>query len=105
MQNILPIETTNLNITILSAIILGLIFVVIKLNIQFYKEKNKFKKKVEALDKIIVQISKNKSVQLEKINLSESLKIKLKTFNTALSSEVFELNKDLFEILSNNNLA
>ena len=101
----MPIQTSDFLLIMISAIILGLIFVVIKLNIQFYKEKNKFKKKVEALDKVIVQISKNKSVQLEKIKLLESLKIKLKTFSSALGSEVFELNKDLFEILSNNNLA
>lgn len=82
-----------------------LIFFIVKLNLQFYNEKKSFKKKTGILGEIIVQINKKKSRQHEKMKLSEELKNKIKTINTTLSSEIFELNRDLFEIVSKNNLA
>lgn len=100
----MSIETSNAIIVILTTIILALIYIVIKLNIQFYKEKKSFKKKIEVLGEIIVQISKNKSVKLNKIRLSSELDEKLKTVNAVLSSDILELNQELFEILSKNNL-
>ena len=86
-------------------IILALIFIVIKLNIQFYKEEKGFKKKLKILANDITQISKNNSENLNKIKLSEELKNKLKIINTTLGTEIFELNRELFEIVSRNNLA
>lgn len=99
------IEPSNAIILFLSITILVFIFFIIKLNIQFYNEKKSFKKKIRVLGEIIIQISKNKSRQHEKIKLSEDLKNKIKTINTTLNSEIFELNRDLFEIVSKNNLA
>jgi len=101
----MPIEISNAIIIILTTIILVLIFVVIKLNIQFYNEKKKFQKKIEVLGEIIVQISKDKSGKRNQIKLSEELDSKLKTINTSLGLDIFELNKELFQILSKNNLA
>jgi len=101
----MPIEISNAIIVILTTLILVLIFVVIKLNIQFYREKKSFKKKMEVLGEIIVQISKDKSGKLNKIKLSEELNGKLKTIHTTLGSDIFELNKELFEILAENKLA
>jgi hypothetical protein len=60
---------------------------------------------MEVLGGIIVQISKDKSGKLNQIKLSEELSSKLKTINTSLGSDIFELNKELFDILSQNNLA
>jgi hypothetical protein len=100
----MPIEVSNAIIIILSTITLVLIYVVIKLNIQFYNEKKSFKKKMEILGEIIVQISKDKSGKHNQIKLSEELDRKLKTINTSLGSDIFELNKELFQILSKNNL-
>ena len=97
-------EISNAIIVFLTTIILILLFVVIKLNIQFYNEKKNFKKKVEVLGRIIVQISKDKSGKLYQIKLSEELESKLKTIYNSLASDIFELNKELFEILSKNDL-
>jgi len=97
-------EISNAIIVFLTTIILILLFVVIKLNIQFYNEKKNFKKKVEVLGRIIVQISKDKSGKLNQIKLSEELESKLKTIYNSLASDIFELNKELFEILSKNDL-
>ena len=97
-------EISNAIIVFLTTIILILLFVVIKLNIQFYNEKKNYKKKVEVLGRIIVQISKDKSGKLNQIKLSEELESKLKTIYNSLASDIFELNKELFEILSKNDL-
>ncbi|HQF47472.1 hypothetical protein C3L50_13275 [Flavobacterium alvei] len=101
----MPIEISNAIIVILTTLILVLIFVIIKLNIQFYREKKSFKKKMKVLGEIIVQISRDKSGKGNQIRLSDELNSKLKAFNSALGSDIFELNKELFEILSKNNLA
>jgi len=100
----MAIEISNAIIIILSTIILLLVFFVIKLNVQFYKEKKSFKKKMEILGEIIVQMSKNKSGQLNQIRLSSEFDEKLKTIKSTLRSDIFELNQELFEILSKNNL-
>lgn len=100
----MPIENSNFIILILTAIILALIIIVIKVNIQFYNEKKSFKKKVEVLGEIIVQMSNYKLRQQDKVKLSEELSEKLKTFNSNLSSDIFELNWELFELLSKNKL-
>lgn len=100
----MSMEISNAIIVFLTTIILILLFVVIKLNIQFYNEKKNFKKKVEVLGRIIVQISKDKSGKLNQIKLSEELESKLKTIYNSLASDIFELNKELFEILSKNDL-
>ena len=100
----MSMEISNAIIVFLTTIILILLFVVIKLNIQFHNEKKNFKKKVEVLGRIIVQISKDKSGKLNQIKLSEELESKLKTIYNSLASDIFELNKELFEILSKNDL-
>lgn len=99
------IESSNAVITILTILILVLLFFVIKLNIQFYKDKRASKKKIKSLKAIFIHTNKNQFEQLEKIKLSEEIKNKLKIINTTLGLEIFELNRDLFEILSKNHLA
>lgn len=101
----MPIEISNTIIVILTTLILVLIFVIIKLNIQFYREKKSFKKKREVLGEIIVQISREKSGRDNQIRLLEELDSKLKTIYGTLGSAIFELNKELFDLLSKNNLA
>lgn len=91
-------------ISILSVIILALIFVVIKLNIEFYNEKKNFKIKLYALQDIIIEISKKQLGQEEQLKLSEELKATLKSSNSILNSAIFGLNYDLFEIATKNNL-
>lgn len=100
----MTIEISNSIIIILATIILVLVFLIIKLNSQFYNEKNNFKIKMEVLEEIIVLMSKDKSGKLDQIKLSEELESKIRKINASLGSGIFELNKELFEILSKNNL-
>lgn len=88
-----------------TVIILLLIWVVIKLNIQFYKEKKSFIKTTKKLREIKAQMSKKSYNQLEQIKLSEEWVIRQKTINTTLYSIILELNTELFHLLSKNNLA
>lgn len=104
-NNTMPIDISNTIIIILSTLIFVLIFVVIKLNIQFYNEKKSFKKKMKVLGEIIGQISKDNSVKVNQISISEEFDSKLKAINTRLGSDIFELNTELFQILSTNKLA
>ena len=89
----------------MSILILTLVVLVIKINIQHIDDKKKSKKKIKLLKVVYVHTQKNKLEHLEKIKLLEELKLNWKTINSKLSSDVFELNRDLFEIVSKNNLA
>lgn len=91
-------------IILLIATIAGLMGLIVYLNIQFYKEKEKFRAKIEALHFIIAAISKEQNGQLQQIKLSEDIDRKLKKAKASLSTDIFQLNHDLFEILSENNL-
>lgn len=91
-------------IIILTAIIFILVFVIIKLNIQFYKEKIKFKIKLSKLQGIIIEIGKKQLSQQEQIKLSNDLETILKSSSTKLNNDIFELNYDLFVIATKNNL-
>ncbi len=99
------IENSKIIIILLLAIMVVLIYVIMTLNIQFYKQKRKFNKKVRVLEEVIVQLSKDKSGKQNQIRHSEELESKLKTIYNSLGTDIFDLNKDLFEILSKNNLA
>ena len=91
-------------IIILIAIIVILLFVIVYLNVEFYREKKDFGIKLEKLQHIIVEISKKQSGQNDRIRLSEELDQTIKNNNAILSNDIFSLNHDLFEILSKNNL-
>lgn len=91
-------------IILLIATIAVLSVLIIYLNVQFYREKEKFKVKIEALHFIIAEISKKQNGQLHQIKLSEDIDRKLKKANASLSTDIFQLNHDLFELLSENNL-
>ena len=91
-------------IIILTTIIVALAVVIIHLNIQFYKEKEIFKIKLQVLQNSIVEISRKQSGQANQIKLSEELEQSLKNNKAILSNDLFGLNYELFEILSKNNL-
>ncbi len=98
-------ETSNTIILILTILILVLLFVVVKLNIQYYKDKRVSKKKILLLKAVFVQTNQNSKKQSEQMKLSEEVIGKLKMINNTLGAAIFDLNKDLFEIVSKNNLA
>lgn len=88
----------------LIATILVLIYIVVKLNMVFYKEKKGYKKKLNSLGKITIQVNKNKQEQSERIKLSKEIDSKLNSSDSYLFTAIFELNRELFEIISKNNL-
>ena len=96
--------TSTIMIVLLVATIVLLVAFIVFLNIRFYKEKNIFKKRIEALQQIIVEISKKQDGQLLQLRLSDEIDDKLKSAKATLSDGIFGLNYEMFEILSKNNL-
>lgn len=91
-------------VLILIGIIMILIVVIIYFNIQFYKEKELFRIKIQVLQNSIVEISKKQSGQANQIKLSEELEQSMKDNKAILNNDIFWLNYELFIILSKNNL-
>lgn len=98
-------QTSDTIIVVLMVIIISLIFLIVLINLEFYKEKRASKKKMKFLKATFVKTNKQKLKQLDKIKLSEELKNNIATINTKLGMTIFDLNKELFEIISKNNLA
>lgn len=101
----IDIQTSDTIIVILTIIIALLFFLIVFINIEFYKEKRASKKKMKFLKTIFVKTNKQKLKQLDKIKLSEELKNNITAINTKLGLAIFDFNKELFKILSKNNLA
>lgn len=91
-------------ITVLVAVILLLILVIIWLNVSFYKERKLFRSRLAHLQRVIVEVSQKQSGQQEQLQLSDELDEVLKASKSMLSEEIFSLNRDIFELLSKNNL-
>jgi len=91
-------------VIVLIAVILLLLAAIVYLNIEFYKEKKNFSTKLCLLQEVIIEMSKKELRQRGQIQLSEQLEQSLKLNNAALSNDIFKLNYELFEILSQNNL-
>lgn len=88
----------------LITIIALLILYILHLNIQFYIEKTNFQIKLYALQDLIIEISKKQLGQQEQLSLSEELEKIINSSQHRLNNDIFELNYDLFEIASKNNL-
>lgn len=91
-------------ITVLVAVILLLILVIIWLNVSFYKERELFQSRLAHLQRVIVEVSQKQSGQQEQLQLSDELDEVLNASKSMLSEEIFSLNRDIFELLSKNNL-
>lgn len=91
-------------IAILITIIFVLCITVIFLIIDFYREKNVFKKKIQALEDVIVHITRKHIVQGDQLRISDDMNQNFKISKTVLNNDIFNLNYELFEILSKNNL-
>ena len=85
-------------------LILFLIFsaVISYLCLQFGREQKLFRKKIDLLKKGIAQSQRKSVMQGDKMQLSEALDKSLQVNNTALRHAIFNLQHDLFEILSKN---
>lgn len=91
-------------VAFLIAVIVLLIGVIVFLNIEFYKDKKSFRRKLDAMRAAIAEISEKQSERLGQIQLSEELEETLKSSNATLSNAIFGLNYELFETLSKNKL-
>lgn len=91
-------------ILVLVAVIILLVVVIVWLNISFYKERKLFRERLAHLQRVIVEVSQQQLGQQEQLLLSEELDEVLKTSRSVLSEAIFSLNRDIFELLSKNNL-
>ena len=78
-------------IIILIVINIALIFFVISLNIQFYKEKELYKSKSELLKNEVFDVSKKHSLLANKLELSNNLDIKMQQSNASLNKKIYGL--------------
>ena len=74
------------------------------LNYKFYNDRKKFRLKLKMLEEFIRKINRQQVIQNNQLQLSDDMKEKLKSINTTLSNDIFDLNYELFEVLSKNNL-
>ncbi|WP_298221126.1 hypothetical protein [Flavobacterium sp.] len=87
-------------------LILLLIFclIVFYLGQQFGREQKMFEQRIDALQKIIVELNQKSMLQSHKIQLTEEFEKTLQSSKPKLGNLIFNLNYDLFELLSQNNL-
>lgn len=86
----------------LSLIVILLLCGIFYFNFQFIKDKKKFQEKVTYLENIIVEISKEQVLKNNQLQLSDDLRQKIKTINSVLNKDIFDLNYELFDQLSKN---
>ncbi len=86
---------------ILSAILFSML---IYLNYRFYYERKAFRERIRLLESIVMTMSRKKHLKDSQVELSEVLRDKLKTANSALSNDIFDFNHELLEILAKNKL-
>ncbi len=89
---------------LLTIIIILLVGGILFLNIQIYKQKKTFQIKLNELYKIIIESNTKNNLQQDQIILSKQLEDRIKIINSTLSTTIFGLNFDLFNILSENDL-
>jgi gas vesicle protein len=79
-----------------------ILFIIIDSN---QKSKKIFEKKIQSLEKIIVELSRNLEMQSQKLKLSEDLKTNMRQSNHSLSTKIVDLNNEMFaEIFQKKNL-
>jgi len=71
---------------------------------QFRRDAITFQQNMESLQKIIVANNKRKLEQSQKIQLTEEFQSHFKNDSAIIGQSIFNLNYELFEMLSNNNL-
>lgn len=89
-------------VVFLVAVIVVLIGVIIHLNLEFWKEKKRFRIKIDAMQQVIADITRKQSGQNNRVKLSDELNATLKSSQQILSQDIFGLNYELFDMLKNN---
>lgn len=71
---------------------------------QFDREQKGFQKRIDLLQQTIVDLNQKAMLQNRKIQLTEELEKTLQSSRPKLGNMIFNLNYDLFDLLSQNNL-
>jgi len=71
---------------------------------QFGREQKLFEQKMEMLQQVIVESNRKSTLQSNKMQLTEDLEKTLQANRVKISDAIFNLNYDLFELLSQHNL-
>lgn len=87
---------------IIANLVLGIM--TIRLNITFAKEKKSFEKRIDDLENDVSQSIKKQKLQSNQLKISDEFDENLKKNRYILNTAVLNLNQELFEILSKNNL-
>lgn len=82
----------------------ALTLVIVYLNVRFYRDRGRYKKRIQALEAVIVRITREQHLKDSQVKLSDELQAKLKNINTTLSNDIFDFNHELLEILARNKL-
>lgn len=82
----------------LSFVLIFILFLII-LFIVFTNKKNKtqYQIKINNLEKIIIELSKNLDFKTQKLKLSDDLKFNMRQSNNELSSKIVDLNLEMFQ--------
>lgn len=91
-------------IIFLSGIILLLCFAIVYLCVDLMRQRKRFRVRIASLEEVIVRISKEHLLQSDQVKLSEGLNENLKKSKSVLSNSIFDLNYELFDLLSKNDL-
>jgi hypothetical protein len=84
--------------------ILVLVAIVVHLLMRFRRQKKVFQSKIKSMQDTIAEISRKHIEYQERLQLADELNQSLKSIKANLSSSIFDLNFELMETLSKNNL-
>jgi len=88
----------------LSFCILVLVAIVVRLTMKLRQQQKVFQNKIKSMQDTIVEISRKHIEYQERLQLADELDQSLKSIKANLSSSIFDLNFELVETLSKNNL-
>ena len=91
-------------IVTLSFCILVLVAIVVRLLMKLRRQKEIFRSNIKSMQDTIVEISRKHIEYQERLQLADELDQTLKSIKANLSTSIFDLNFELIEILSKNNL-
>ncbi|MBK8600336.1 MAG: hypothetical protein IPN80_07025 [Flavobacterium sp.] len=84
--------------------ILVLLAIVVRLLMKFRRQQKVFQSKIKSMQDTIVEISRKHIEYQERLQLADELDQSLKSIKANLSTSIFDLNFELMETLSKNNL-
>jgi uncharacterized membrane-anchored protein YhcB (DUF1043 family) len=84
--------------------ILILVTIVMRLLMKLRRQKKVFQSKIKSMQDTIAEISRKHIEYQERLQLADELDQSLKSIKANLSTSIFDLNFELMETLSKNNL-